>query len=284
MKIAVVGVGRMGRWLAAFARKNLGEVVVADIAAARARKVARELGVEWKTPSKAAATADIVFIAVPIAETPEVLSELGKVVKKGALLADISSVKKEVCKRMRELDGPELVSIHPLFGPGARTLAGKDIVVVPVKPGKNYFWLRKKLRSLGARVVEMDAEAHDRAMSVVQCLTHFILLTHLKALLSMEGELKEGLKTPFSHSLTELSKAMVCGGAELVGEIQIENEYADVVRKEVLKICRRLDEELGKGRLEEVRKIFRRAERRFEKKSVEKAYERLYEVFEEVSG
>ncbi|MFN4133525.1 MAG: prephenate dehydrogenase/arogenate dehydrogenase family protein [Candidatus Hadarchaeales archaeon] len=283
MKIAVVGAGRMGRWLAAFA-KSLGEVVVADAVPARSKGVAKELGVEWDKPSKAAAGADIVFVAVPIAKTPDVLDSMAKVMKKDALLTDISSVKKEVCEKMRRLDGPELVSIHPLFGPGARTIAGKDVIVIPVRPGKRYFWLKRRLKTLGARVVEMDPETHDRVMSIVQCLTHFILLTHLSALLSMEKALKRDVRTPFFHSLTELSKAMLSGSAELVGELQIENEHADFVREEVMKICRRLDEDFKMGRLDGVRKIFRMAERRFGKKSVENAYGNLYDVFEEVTS
>ena len=282
MRVAVIGAGAMGKWLANFAKHNLGEVTVADINSARAKDVASELGASAKPIKEAAAQAELLLIAVPISKTPETVRSLAEIAPKDALLADVASVKSDVVDVMRKIKtNIELVSVHPLFGPGAVSIAGKDIVVVPVKPGKRYSELKKRMVELGARVTEMDAEQHDRLMAIIQCMTHFVLLAYLTAIKSMK-ELKRAkeIRTPMFAALTNLAKAVLAGNPELYGELQVHNRYAKIVRSSMLEACRLLDIAFSAGDAKSAKTIFKEVLAPFGAEEAKQAYQELYKKFD----
>lgn len=283
MKVAIIGTGAMGRWFIGFAKQNLGEVVVADAIAAKAERVAREFGANYGSVPEAAAEAELVLVAVPISETPEVIKSLAGQVQRGTLLADIASVKSDVIEAMQTIEAKiELVSLHPLFGPGATSVKGKDFVAIPVKAGKRYAALKHRLLELGARVTEMDAEDHDRLMAIIQCMTHFVLLTYLNALKSMK-ELKraEKFRTPMFATLLDLAKTVFAGNLELYGELQVHNRYARVVRSSLLEACRSLDVAFSAGNVKSLKASFKEALAPWKSAEVKNAYKRMYELFEE---
>jgi len=283
VKVAVIGAGEMGQWLAAFVKQNLGEVVVADGDATKAERVAKELDIISKSVAEAAAEAEFVLVAVPISKTPEVIKSLAGQVQRGALLSDIASVKSDVVEVMQTIEAKiELVSLHPLFGPGAASVKGKDFVVVPVKPGQRYAALKNRLIELGARVTEMEAEEHDRLMAIIQCMTHFVLLAYLDALKSMKGLKKaEKLRTPMFATLLDLAKGVLAGNPELYGELQVRNRYARVVRSSLLEACRSLDVAFSAGDAKSVRAIFKEALAPWGSAEAKNVYKRMYERFEE---
>ncbi len=281
MKVAIIGTGVMGKWFASFAAKNLGEAMIVSRDFAKAKRVAKELGVRAETREKAAAEADVVLVAVPIAVTPEFVKSLAKQMKKGALLADIASVKSDVVDAMEKLDADlELVSLHPLFGPGATSVKGKDFVAVPVRPGKRYAELKQRLIKLGARVAEMEAEEHDRMMAIVQCMTHFVLISYLAALKSMGAERVKLVGTPMFATLQNFAKAISAGNSELYGELQVSNKHAKLARSALIDACCSLDEAFKANNVEAVRKIFDDAQEMWGKAETQAAYKKLYVKFE----
>ncbi len=281
MKVAVIGMGEMGKWLAK-SSKSLGEVAVSSRNPAKARRVAAELKVIAKPAEEAAAWADVILVAVPISRTPATLSELAKVAKKGSLLADVASVKSEAVEAMRKITADlELVSIHHLFGPGATSLRGKDIVVVPVRPGRRYRELKRALAKSGVCITEMDADSHDRAMAIVQCLTHFLLLSYVSALKSLRGVKGAGkLRTPIFSALLDLAKATMTGNPDLYGELQVQNKYAKVVRSSLMESFHALDTAFSRGDEKAVRETFKAALSQFGEGEAGKSYEKLYKIFE----
>ena len=285
MKIAIIGAGAMGKWFSSFAKQNLGEVTIADINVAKAKKVAKEIGVKIaETFEKAVAKADIAIIAVPIAKTPEVVKSLAEKMRADSLLMDVASAKSDVVDTMKELDPDiklELVSIHPLFGPGATTIKGKDFAAVPVKPGKRYTQFKNRLTKLGARVTEMEAEEHDKVMAISQCLTHFVLLSYLSALRTMkEMKLAEKLRTPMFNALLELAKVVLAGNPNLYGEVQVSNKYAQLTRSLLMEACRSLDVAFAARDVKATREIFNEALATWGETEAQAAYTRLYERFE----
>ncbi len=284
MKAAIVGVGAMGRWFANFAKDQGWKVVVTDINFAKAERVAGELKMEAvKSQADAVKDADIVVVAVPIAKTPKAITDIAPSVKKGALLADVASVKSEAVDAMKALKVElELVSVHPLFGPGATGVKGKDFVMVPVKPGQVYADLKALLTKLGANVVEMGAEEHDRLMSIAQALTHFVLISYISALKSMKGtKSAEKLRLPMFSTLLNLGKAFLSGNAELYGEIQVFNKYARISRSAIIEACRSLDLAFGAGDAKAATKIFEKGRTLWTREEAEAAYKKLYGYFEE---
>jgi len=284
MKAAIVGVGAMGRWFANFAKDQGWKVIVTDINFAKAERVAGEFKIEAvKSQADAVKDADIVVVAVPIAKTPRAVTDIAPSVKKGALLADVASVKGEVVDAMKALKVElELVSVHPLFGPGATSVKGKDFVMVPIKPGRVYADLKTLLTKLGANVVEMGVEEHDRLMSIAQTLTHFVLISYLSALKSMKGTKNaEKLRLPMFSTLLNLGKAFLSGNPELYGEIQVLNKYARISRSAIIEACRSLDLAFEAGDAKAATKIFEKGRALWTRKEAEAAYKKLYGYFEE---
>ncbi|MCS7131552.1 MAG: prephenate dehydrogenase/arogenate dehydrogenase family protein [Hadesarchaea archaeon] len=283
MRIAVIGAGAMGRWFVNFARQNLGEVVVVDVDVKKAKSAAQELGVRAaKSVEGAVAKADIAIVAVPIAKTPEVVRSLSQLMRENSLLMDIASVKSDVVGVMTELRaGPELVSIHPLFGPGAKDVKGKDFLVVPVRPGEIYAKFKQRLLELGARVTEVEAEEHDRLMAVSQSLTHFVLLSYLSTLNSMKDSRRaSSLRPPMFDALLDVALALLAGNPDMYGEIQVFNKYSQLARSVLMEACNSLNIAFAAGDVKAVRKIFSDAMELWGKGEAQEAYRRLYEHFE----
>ena len=133
----------------------------------------------------------------------------------------------------------------------------------------------------GARVTEMDADAHDRAMATIQCLTHFLLLSYASSLKSLQG-LKgvDKLRTPIFSALLDLAQATMAGNPSLYGELQMQNKYAKVVRSSLMESFHNLDKAFSRGDAESVRSAFRRALSQFGEDEASKAYRKLYKRFE----
>lgn len=280
MEMAVIGAGAMGKWFANFAKNSGWNVKITDIDQEKAQKVAQELGVGLaETNVRATEGADIVLISVPIKETPKIISEVSESLENDALLIDIASVKEDPVDTMTQTKTEaEMVSMHPLFGPGAEDLKNRTIVAVPIRDGEKYQSLRKLLSNLGAQIVEMEASEHDRIMSVTQSLTHFTLLSYLSALKSMNASEKaKELRTPMFQKLLDISKAFLIEDPELCGDIQTENKYSPMARGSLMEACRSLNVALQTENVKEIEKIFEEATVDITQEEIEEAYQKLYE-------
>jgi prephenate dehydrogenase len=245
------------------------------------RKISEELGVKACGLEDLARESDLVIVATPIAETPAVVSSVAGLMRKGSILTDICSVKEKVVSTMKGTKTEaELVSLHPLFGPGASDLRGKDVIVIPVRVRSAYRSLKKRLIEMGARITEMGAEEHDKLMAVVQCLPHLTVMSFLFTLGSMREFLTEDVRTPMFEHLLLAGKALLARDPDLYGEIQVHNKYASIVRERMLEVCRSMDVALSAGDAKIVEKKFSEVENLFSKSEKEKAYMLLYRLFE----
>lgn len=159
--VAVIGgAGAMGQLMARMFGELGHRVDIADLATTL-------------TPEAAAARADVVVISVPIEVTTDVVKQLGPRVRPDALLMDVTSIKREPVEVMLASTRASVVGTHPLFGPGVHTLQGQRFVVCPGRGEAWRQWLTRNLVARGLVVTEASAEEHDRAMALVQVLTHF---------------------------------------------------------------------------------------------------------------
>lgn len=163
-RIAIIGGG--GAMGSAFARlfTELGnEVIVSDLD-------------QGPDPVTAARESEVVMVSVPIDVTDEVIRSVGPACRPDALLLDLTSTKSGPMQAMLESSACSVIGTHPMFGPGVNTLQEQRIVLVPGRsvPGTDWdAWLRTCLRARGLRILDATAEEHDRAMAIVQVLTHF---------------------------------------------------------------------------------------------------------------
>jgi prephenate dehydrogenase len=187
-RFAVIGgAGKMGRWLAAFLKDNGYDVVLADTDAAALRQTAAALGLPAAAANPRAVNgAEYIIVAVPIEAFEKVITGLAPHLKPGQAVIDVTSTKTvPVAVMHRRLPGITVLGAHPLFGPGAQSIAGKNVVLTPVAPEETA--LAERVRSFlverGARVSLMSPAEHDEMMSLILGLSHFIALVAADTLL-----------------------------------------------------------------------------------------------------
>lgn len=159
--VAIIGGhGKMGRLLTSLFSDTGNPVLVADLDTALDAR-------------SAAAEADVVVVSVPIDITERVIGEIGPYVREDALLMDVTSIKEAPVRAMLASTSASVAGTHPMFGPNVHTLQGQRVVLCRARGDEWADWLTRVFAARGLQVTETTPEKHDRAMSIVQVLTHF---------------------------------------------------------------------------------------------------------------
>lgn len=125
------------------------------------------------TALEAAPHADVVIITVPIGDTERVIRDIGPALRDDALLLDFTSLKSEPLRWMLESTRASVVGAHPMFGPGVLSCHGQRVVLCEGRGAAWLRWATDTFAALGATVMLTEPDRHDRAMALVQVLTHF---------------------------------------------------------------------------------------------------------------
>lgn len=160
LQIGIIGGTRgMGKWFADFLQREGYTVHVSG----------RTTGMGFP---EMAQVCQVVVVSVPISITGEIISRIGPLMKKEALLMDLTSVKRDPVKRMMEFSVSDVIGCHPLFGPQVLSLEGNHVALCPERGDRWLPWLKGVLEKNGARVVVTTPEKHDAMMAIVQGLNH----------------------------------------------------------------------------------------------------------------
>lgn len=203
-KLAVIGVGLIGT-SCALALRAAGAVshVVGvgrsqdNLDRARERGAIDRgiaLGDAWK---QQVADADLVLIAIPVAQYRGVLGELADVLTDRAVVTDAGSTKQDVVRTARDTLKkrlPQFVPGHPIAGnersgakAGDPTLyVGRQVILTPLPETSASalalvadFWT-----ACGARVARLDPVRHDHILGAVSHLPHLLASTLVAELAS----------------------------------------------------------------------------------------------------
>jgi prephenate dehydrogenase len=188
MRLAVIGVGLIGGSFALALKqaKQASHVVGVGRNAANL-KTALERGILDSTAADAAAAArgaDLVLVATPVGQYPEVFKSLGEA--KG-LITDGGSTKRDVIAAARKALGKSVgrfVPAHPIAGAeksgagaaSADLFRGKRVVVTPLRENRRAALeqVESTWKACGARVSRMDPEEHDAVLATVSHLPHVL--------------------------------------------------------------------------------------------------------------
>jgi prephenate dehydrogenase len=173
--VGVIGYGRFGALMARYLAADFS-VQVWDPAA---DSVSITAAGAFPADLLTVAQCDTVIPAVPISQLEAVLYQLRPMLKSGALLIDVCSVKEQPIHWMQRIlpESVEILGTHPMFGPdsAADSLHGRKIVLCRVRTGtERYVKIKTYLESKGLVVIETSAEEHDSQIAVSLGLTHFI--------------------------------------------------------------------------------------------------------------
>jgi prephenate dehydrogenase len=232
-RIAVIGAGGMGAWFTHFFKSHGHLVTVSDRDTSKAKRLASKLRTEYASSNvEAARRSDVIILATSASAIPKVIKEILPVLRKNALICEISATKSSVMPTLRNAEkrGVNIASIHPMFGPLAHGIRGRRIIAI--RTGKNTRGYRTMKHLLqGAHFFPTDQDIHDRHMAVTLGLPHFLNMAFATTL-SKRRDLAEIRRfAGRTFNLQMLLAEAIADEPETIADIQIMN-------KEFLKVMR----------------------------------------------
>lgn len=204
-RVAIVGIGLIGSSLARVLKHNrLAETIVVYDKNPEYGKKAVEIGIADENAGSAAAAAagaDLVVLSTPVGAYGEISKEIMPVLKKGAIVTDVGSVKKYAIAEIENYipadSGIVYVPGHPVAGteksgPEAGFLElfeGRWCILTPGKfaTPEALEKISEMWRAAKMKIDTMTPEHHDKVMAAVSHLPHLIAFSIVGTVADLEG-------------------------------------------------------------------------------------------------
>jgi prephenate dehydrogenase len=195
-RVAILGTGLIGGSFALALRKYSPDSVVIGWDKGHVLRNALERGAVHEgigDLALAVAGADLIYMALPVGQTIELLPEIARLASPDALITDASSTKRSVCAVAAECfrgGGARFLGGHPMAGKEISGIAAADaelfhgskyaLVCPPSEQAAEKPRHQRDseftalIGKLGAEPIWMDAEAHDRAAAIVSHLPQLL--------------------------------------------------------------------------------------------------------------
>ncbi|MEJ8563163.1 prephenate/arogenate dehydrogenase family protein [Yoonia sp. GPGPB17] len=192
-RVALIGLGLIASSMChAMRRSRVANEIVGYARSAETRDIAREIGLCDRicdSAAEAVKDADLIVLCVPVGAMESVAQEIGPVLKPGATISDVGSVKRTVIDAVGPYvpEGVHFIPAHPLAGTEhsgprsgfAELFDNRYTILVPVEGSDaqavarlTHFW-----RGLGALTETMDPDHHDLVLAVTSHTPHLIAYT-----------------------------------------------------------------------------------------------------------
>ena len=205
-KITVIGCGLIGSSiLRVIEKKNIAKVINAYD---KSKEVSAYLAKNFKSKicnniTEAVNNADLVIISSPLSSYKEILSQIQSNLKKGSILTDTGSAKKEINKIIKEssLSDVTWIASHPIAGTeysgpqsGFAELFEKRWCILSADENtdkKEITKLEKFWIDLGSKIKVMSFEHHDYVLSLTSHLPHAVAYSIVKTAISDDNKFKD---------------------------------------------------------------------------------------------
>ncbi len=192
-RVALIGLGLIASsmfW--AIKRAGLAGEVTGYARSEATRDTARTIGLcdrVCDTAQEAVEGADLVVLCVPVGAMGAVAQDIAPMLKPGATVTDVGSVKRSVIEAVSPHipEGVHFIPAHPLAGTEhsgpeagfAELFDNRWCLLVPVEGSdpEAIAQLRALWEGMGANVDEMDADHHDLVLAVTSHAPHLIAYT-----------------------------------------------------------------------------------------------------------
>ncbi|HXN64513.1 MAG TPA: prephenate dehydrogenase [Candidatus Acidoferrales bacterium] len=228
-RVAILGTGLIGGSFALALRKHLPEVHITGFDREPVLLEALERGLIHENVTdirKAVSSADLVYIALPISTTIELLPQIARHSPPHALVTDAGSTKRAICRAAEKHfveGGPTFLGGHPMagretHGPGEASVdlfrGAKYVLIGGDVAGAEFAASERRveafvalLEAIGARTIWLDAETHDWAVAIVSHLPQMlaVALAGMIAEETDESGLPESLAGPGVREILRLA-------------------------------------------------------------------------------
>ncbi len=272
-KVTVIGAGgQMGQWFVKYFADQGYEVTGHDLE----NKIPGKDTIISESLVGGILNADYVVLCTPTRRTPEIIRLIAKEMKRGTYLIEISSEKSKVVSSLSKMpDKINPICIHPMFGPGIKTIKGKNIISVPIKDAKKELTVAKSLFE-GANFVTIDAVEHDKKIAVILGLTHLMNLVFANIISKDEKmNLTEKMSGTTFRVQKTLAESIMTESPELIETI-ISNPEIRRVAEELWKDIGRLLTSVQESKTEEVIEYIKECQERLAKHTdVNESYKKM---------
>ena len=263
-RVCVVGAGRMGGWFASYFRSFGEQVFLFDKDLDFVKKRARELQCNIARDMEAVLESDLIILAIPISETRRGLANLSEALQRSKkkdsnraatnckAIIEVSSLKGKLPDLVlsRESIVP-IISIHPLFGPSAKSFA-KNCMFVTVsskskRGGGNALSFTRGLFPQ-FNLLKIDKKEHDMQMALMLSLPHAIALAFANVILRNRRLLKSNeMRTPSYSVLRDFASKVVLENPQIYYEIQSKNKFTPHVLQDLVKSIETIQHSFKRG-------------------------------------
>ncbi len=222
--IAVIGFGRFGKLLVKILLKySRAKIILISI-----EKISishKNLEVKSIDGVK---NADVIIPCVPISKFEEVIKQISPLIRKGAIIIDVCSVKMFPVDIMKAYlpDSTQIIASHPMFGPDSyrikKRLNGLKLVVWNISAKEeNYSQVKKFFSDLGLKIIELSPKDHDKFIAASLGYSYFI------GKINQRMNIKRTPIDTYDFQLLLDHVAIIKSDSEqLFSDIQTKNPYA----------------------------------------------------------
>ena len=272
-KITVIGAGgRMGQWFTKYFVDQGFQVTGYD----SENQVVGKKVIVANTLVGSVLRTDYVMLCTPTRRTPEIIRLIAKEMQRGTFLIDISSEKSKVASSLAKMPAKiNPICIHPMFGPGIKSIKGRNIITVPIKDAKKELTEVKSLFE-GANFVTIDSSEHDKKIAVILGLTHLINLVFANIISKDEKtQLTEKMSGTTFKIQKILAESIMSESPELIETI-ISNPDIRKFAEELWKDIGRLITSVQESKTDEIIQYIKDCQERLSAHSnVEESYKSL---------
>ncbi|UCG54375.1 MAG: prephenate dehydrogenase [Dehalococcoidia bacterium] len=242
MKVAIIGgSGKMGSWFARFFLKEDKDVLLVGRSSQKLENIKQQLDVSVTTSMEDTKQADIILISVPVDNFEETVKKLSPYTHPDQTILDITSVKTLPVEAMHKyIVRGRILGTHPVFGPGARSLANQNFVLTPTNEQEKELAeeINSYLEIKGARVHLMTPLEHDDMMAIILGLAHFIAIASADSLANLERmkEMESVGGITYKVLLT-LVESVISEDPELYASLQMNLPNLTHFQKRFLQSC-----------------------------------------------
>ena len=239
-RVAIVGVGLIGGSIAAGLKQRAPTTRIIGVGRS-ASKLQSAVARGWldevtEETRQAASKSDLVIFCTPVDRIVAGVHEAALASQPGTLLTDVGSVKGEICRELMTglPDKIEFLGGHPLAGSektgyefsDPNLYAGRVCVLTPHARNspQQVARLKQFWELLGARVLQMSPEVHDKALAETSHLPHLVASV-MASILADENR-------PLTATGFRDTTRIAAGDADLWTAILLQNSTAVLDRLE----------------------------------------------------